>query len=99
MQNLPQNELEQIAKMRHIKIYKNMSKKGLLIALLKSERNFAELHKINSNNERTEKFIKHFHMLRRKFQKTKLIGKKLHKIRKNENLSRLKKEEKKKYLT
>ena len=76
-----------------------MSKKGLFIALLKSERNFAELHKINSNNERTEKFIKHFHMLRRKFQKTKLIGKKLHKIRKNENLSRLKKEEKKKYLT
>ena len=58
MQNLSQNELEQIAKMRHIKIYKNMSKKGLLIALLKSERGFAELHKISSNNARIEKFIK-----------------------------------------
>ena len=77
MQNLPRNELEQIAKMRHIKIYKNISKKGLLIALLKSERSFAELHKINSNNARIEKFIKSFNMLRQKFQKTKLIGKKL----------------------
>ena len=77
MQNPPRNELEQIAKMRHIKIYKNISKKGLLIALLKSERSFAELHKINSNNARIEKFIKNFNILRQKFQKTKLIGKKL----------------------
>ena len=34
-----------------------------------------------------------------KFQKTKLIVKKLHKIRKNENVSRLKKEEDKNNLT
>ena len=85
--------------MRHVKIYKNMSKKGLLIALLKSERGFAELHKINSNNARIEKFIKNFNIQRHKFQKTKLIVKKLHKIRKNENLSRLKKEENKNNLT
>ena len=37
MQNQSRDELEQIAKMRHIKNYKNMSKEGLLIALLKSE--------------------------------------------------------------
>ena len=36
MQNLSQNELEQIAKMRGIENYKNKSKEGLLIALLKS---------------------------------------------------------------
>ena len=35
MQHLLRNELEQIAKMRRIKKYKNMSKEGLLIALLK----------------------------------------------------------------
>ena len=75
MQNPPRNELEQIAKIRHIKIYKNISKKGLLIALLKSERSFAELQKINSNNARIEKFIKNFNVLRHKFQKTKLITK------------------------
>ena len=37
MWNLLQNELEQIAKMRRLKNYKNMSKEGLLIALLKVE--------------------------------------------------------------
>ena len=35
MKNLPENELERIAKMRRIKSYQNMSKEGLLIALLK----------------------------------------------------------------
>ena len=43
MKNLPQNELEKIAKMRHIKNYKNMSKEGLLIALLKSNQSHVEL--------------------------------------------------------
>ena len=36
MLNLSRNELEQIEKMRPTKNYKNMSKEGLLIALLKS---------------------------------------------------------------
>ena len=45
MQNLSQNELEQIIKMRHIKNYKNMSKEELLIALLKSNQSRAELSK------------------------------------------------------
>ena len=44
MLNLSQNDLQQIAKMRRIKNYKNMSKEGLLIALLKSGCSFAELY-------------------------------------------------------
>ena len=37
MKSLSENELEQIAEMRRIKNYKNMSREELLIALLKSE--------------------------------------------------------------
>ena len=44
MQNQSRAELEQIAKMRRVKGYKNMSKKGLLIALLKSGQSLAELY-------------------------------------------------------
>ena len=35
MENQMHDELQQIAKMRRIKNYKNMSKEGLLIALLR----------------------------------------------------------------
>ena len=52
--SLTQNELEKIAEMRHIKNYKNMSKEGLLIAPLKSEQSFTELHKSKSNNSKRE---------------------------------------------
>ena len=41
MQNLSQNELEQIAKMKGIKNYKNMPQEELLISLLKSEQSIA----------------------------------------------------------
>ena len=44
MQNQLQDELEKIAKLRRIKNYKNMSKKELLIALLKSEQSLAEVY-------------------------------------------------------
>ena len=44
MQNLSQDELKKIARMRRIKTYENMSKEGLLIALLKSEQSRAELY-------------------------------------------------------
>ena len=40
--------------MRRIKDYKNMSKEGLLIALLKSERSLAELYNSKSNNAEIE---------------------------------------------
>ena len=54
MKNLSQNELEKISKMRHIKNYKNMSKEGLLIALLKSKQSPTELYQSKSNNAETE---------------------------------------------
>ena len=38
--------------MRRIKNYKNMSKEGSLIALLKSNQSHAELYKSKSNNEK-----------------------------------------------
>ena len=44
MQNQSRDELEKIAKMRRIKNYENMSKEGLLIALLKSEQRLAKLY-------------------------------------------------------
>ena len=43
MQNLSQNELEQIAKMRRIKNYKNMSREELLVSLLRSKQSHEEL--------------------------------------------------------
>ena len=60
MQNLLQNELQQIAKMRHIKNYKNMSKEKLLIALLKTEQSIAELRRSKVNNAEIEKVKKNF---------------------------------------
>ena len=66
MHNLSRNELEQIAKMRHTKNYKNMSKKGLLIALLKSERNHTDLYKSKSNNVEIEETKKTFNEIRDK---------------------------------
>ena len=50
MQNLSRNELEEIAKKKSIKKYKNMSKEGLLISLLKSEQSIDELCKSNNND-------------------------------------------------
>ena len=66
------NELEQIAKTRRIKNCKNMSKEGLLIALLKSERTLAELHESNSDNAVIGKTRKNFNKLRDKFSRSKI---------------------------
>ena len=71
MQNLLQNELQQIAKMRHIKNYKNMSKEKLLIALLKTEQSNAELRRSKVNNAEIEKVKKNFNVLRNNFSKKK----------------------------
>ena len=60
MLNLSQHEIEQIAKMRRIKNYKNMSKEELLIALLKSEQSLAEIYKSKSNNAEIEETKKNF---------------------------------------
>ena len=72
MQNLLQNELEQIAKMRRIKNYKNMSREELLIALLKSKQSHSELYKSKSNNAEIEETKKIFNELRNKFSKSKI---------------------------
>ena len=71
MQNLSQNELEQIAKKRSTKKYKNMSKEGLLISLLKSEQSIDELRKSNNNAE-IKDFKEKFNVLRNKFSKEKI---------------------------
>ena len=80
MKNLPQNELDQIAEMRSIKNYKNMSREELLIALLKSEQNHAELYKNKSNNSEIEETQKLINVIRYKFSKSMIreIGKDLY---------------------
>ena len=101
MVNLSRNELELIAKMRRIKNYKNMSKEGLLIALLKSEHSFAELQKSNSDNAEIEKTRKNFDELRDKSSRSKIkkIRKTLCRIESNKNISRLEAEEIEQYFS
>ena len=61
---LSQNDLEQIAKMRRIKNYKRVSKKELIIALLKSKRSIAELFNNNLDNDKISDIKKIFDRLR-----------------------------------
>ena len=70
MKSLPKNELEQIAEMRRIKNYKNMSREELLLALLKSEQSHAEFYKRKSNNAEIEETRKIFNEIRNKFSKS-----------------------------
>ena len=58
MQNQSQNELESIAKIRRIKNYKEMSKEGLIISLLKSKRSLAELFNNNFDNDKISEIKK-----------------------------------------
>ena len=76
-----------------------MSKEGLLIALLKSSRSFYESSKGHCKNSRIEKNIEKFNRKRHTFLKPKIIRKKFFKIIKNENPSKLEREEIGKYLT
>ena len=84
MQNLLQKELAQIAKMRRIKNYKNISRVELLIALLRSLQSSTELCKSKSNNleiEETTKIFKILNEIRSKNKKSRIkkIRKDLHK--------------------
>ena len=72
MQNLSQNELERIARIRHIKSYKNMSREELLIALLKSKQNHEELFRSKDNNSEIEETKKIFNELINRFSKEKI---------------------------
>ena len=69
MSNLLQNELEKIAKMRHIKNYNNMPREELLISLLKSKQSIAELRRSKDNNAETEETKTIFNELRNGFSK------------------------------
>ena len=69
MQNLSLNELKQIAKIRHIKNYNDMSKEDLLIALLKSNKSHTELRKSEDNNTEIGETKKIFNELRNNFLK------------------------------
>ena len=82
MLNLSLNELKQIAKMRRIKGYKNMSKESLLNALDESE------SAKSLDNSKIEKIKEDFNKLGDRFLKPKIIGirKNLYEI-KNKNLS------------
>ena len=69
MNNFSENKLKQIAIARHIKNYKDMSKEGLLIALLKSNQSHTELQKSEDNNTEIGKTKKIFSKLRNNFSK------------------------------
>ena len=69
MNNLSLDELNQMAITRNIKNYLNMPRKDLLIALLKSNQDHAELQKSKYNNKETEETKKTFNELRNNFLK------------------------------
>ena len=69
MENFTKYELEQIAKMRRIKNYKNMLRENLLIALLKSKQSHAELRKSKDSNTEIEETKKIFNELRNNLSK------------------------------
>ena len=69
MNNLPQNVLEQIATVRHIKNYKDISREDLLIALLKSNQRHTELLKIDDSNTEIGDTKKLFNNLRNNFSR------------------------------
>ena len=72
MNNLPQNKLEQIAKNRGIKKYKNISKEGLLISILKWGQSIAQLRKSNNNNAEIKEIKEKFNILSNKFSEEKI---------------------------
>ena len=69
MNNLSLNKLKQIAKTRSIKTNKNISKEGLLIALLKSNQSHTELRKNEDNNVEIGETKKLFNEFRNNFSK------------------------------
>ena len=88
MPNLSLHELKQIAKIRHIKGYKSMSKERLLSALDESESAWSGN---NFNNARIEK-IRDFNKLRDRFLKLEMkeTRRNLYEIKNKKNLSKSK---------
>ena len=86
MLNLSLNELKQIAKMRPIKGYNNMSKERLLSVLSESE---SAKNKKNLENVKIKKNREDFNKMRDRFLKPKIkeIRKYLYELGNKENLS------------
>ena len=87
--------------MRRIKNHANMSKDGLIIALLKSKRSLPELFKNNLDNDRIKGIKKILNEFRDRLIKEcrKKITKRLYEVGNKKNLSKLEKEEINEYLT
>ena len=114
MQNLSQNELKQITEMRgqsrdeleriakigRIKNYEEMSKEELIISLLKSKQNIAELCNNNLDDDKISNIRRILNKLRDILPKgyRKEIKKKLYETENNEDLSEAEKEESDEYL-
>ena len=81
MNNLSLNVLEQMAIARHIKNYKDMPKKDLLIAFLKSNQSYTELLKTDDSNREIGETKKLFNNLRNNFsrEEIKKLKEKFHK--------------------
>ena len=109
MNNFSENKLNQIANTRSIKNYKDMSKKDLLIALLKSNQSHTELRKSERNNTKIEETKKIFNELRnnflkeeikkirRKFYFTEAINEYLKELEQKDSLTKQEKQEKRRY--
>ena len=69
MNNLSLNELNRIAAARNIKNYNDMSRKDLLIALLKSNLSHTKLLKIDDSNTEIGEIKKLFNNLRNNFSR------------------------------
>ena len=67
--NLSINVLKQMAMVRHIKNYKDMSREDLLIALIKSNQSHTELLKIDNSNTEIRETKKNFNNLRDNFSR------------------------------
>ena len=107
MRDQPQDELEQIAKIRTIKNYEEMSKEEIIISLLKSRQSIAELFNNNNNNNNNNLYDNKISDIRRILNRLrdilpkryrKEIKEKLYEIEHKENLSEAEKEENDEYL-
>ena len=91
MNNLTLNELNRIAIVGNIKNYKDMSRKDLLIALLKSNQSHTELLKIDDSNTEIRETKKLFNNLRNNFSREKIKKKHTEKFHKKEQKRKKKK--------
>ena len=94
MDGLSRDELEQIAKIRRIKKYEDMKKEDLIISLLKSKENIAELFNGNSHDNEISDTRRILNRLRDILPKKdrKEIKDKLYEIEHQRNISEAEKE-------